>query len=111
MSDRQLYIEIIVDDAGAMKNVGGAAKSASVSMGALESAMTRANAVGGALARIGTDLVYAIGRGVVGAFTSAIELSNKFNNAFIGLGSGANAFGVSADDAKAAAVRLSNDGL
>jgi uncharacterized protein YoxC len=72
---------------------------------------TRAAAAGAFIGTIAADMAAALGRGIVNTFKDAIQASNEFNNAFIGLSSVASAFGTSADEAKAAAQKLSADGL
>lgn len=120
-ADRQLYIEIVVDDKGAVKklseisagveNISKKAKPASADVGLFESAMLKASTVGTILGNALYDLGSRAVGTLVGVFKSAITESNNLQSAFLGLSSLATTFGVDADEAKKAAQSLASDGL
>lgn len=76
-----------------------------------EGIATRASAVGTFIGNIAADMARALVSNLGQAFTEAISLSQKFQNAFIGLSSVARAFGTDADTATRAARTLAADGL
>jgi hypothetical protein len=76
-----------------------------------EGVATRAAAVGTFFGNIATDIAKSLAAGLANALRDAVKFSSEFNNAFIGLGSVARAFGTDTDSATAAARRLSADGL
>jgi hypothetical protein len=72
-----------------------------------EGVATRAAAVGTFFGNIATDIAKSLAAGLANALRDAVKFSSEFNNAFIGLGSVARAFGTDTDSATAAARRLS----
>lgn len=76
-----------------------------------EGIATRAAAVGTFIGNIATKIASSLARAFTEGLKDAIRLSSEFSNAFIGLNSVARAFGADADQATAAAKRLSSDGL
>ena len=72
---------------------------------------TKAVAIGTVLGNVFTKLASSIASGIGSAISDAIRLSSEFNNAFLGLGSVAAAFGQDVGQVTDAAKRLSSDGL
>lgn len=88
-----------------------ATKSAQKFADDFEGTATKAAAVGAFFGTIAADIAKSIASGLASALKDAVKFSSEFNNAFIGLGSVARAFGTDTDLATAAARRLSADGL
>ena len=121
MADRSVYIEIVLDDKGAvaklnqldggLRKAGDGAKKAEKDMSGLEAMMVRASTVGTFLGNALYNLAErAIGT-LVGEIGRAITLSSQATAAFMGLASVAAHFGANVEEAKSAAARLSSDGL
>lgn len=118
---RQIVIEIVVDDKGAVLKLGDvdkaqtrvqqSTKSSAVAMGELENAMFRGSRAGAFVASVLQDLAGTTMRAVYRGFQDSIKSASTFNNTFVGLGSIAKANGVAMDEAKRAAQQLSSDGL
>jgi hypothetical protein len=121
MADRSLYIEIVLDDKGAvaklnsldggMRRVSEGARGAGTSLTSFEAAMVRATAVGNFLGQAVYNLADRGLRFMVGEMGRAITLSTQAQAAFMGLSSVASAFGVDVGAAREAAAALSSDGL
>lgn len=121
MADRQLYIEIVVDDKGAvqklaavdksLKTVGGSGSSAGKGLTEFEKSVMKASAAGAFLA----ETVYDVARGALSmlqrGISSSVTVASKFQNTFIGLTTVARAFGQDVDQTTTAAQALATDGL
>jgi hypothetical protein len=88
-----------------------ATKSAQKFSDDFQGVATKAAAVGAFFGTIAADIAKSMAGAFAGAVRDAVKFSSEFNNAFIGLGSVARAFGTDTDQATAAARRLSADGL
>jgi hypothetical protein len=121
VSDRQLYIEIVVDDKGAvqklaqvdagLKSVGTSAPKTAQGLTDFEKKMVTASAAGAFLA----DTVYDLARGALSnmaaGITKAVSTASAFQNTFIGLSTVAKAFRQDVGATTAAAEMLASDGL
>lgn len=107
----QLTVRISAQIADLQKGMAEGTKAVKDFGSSFEGIATRASAVGSFIGNIAADMAKSLISNLGHAFSEAISLSQKFSNAFIGLGSVARAFGSDADSATAAARKLSADGL
>jgi hypothetical protein len=121
MADRQMFIEIVVDDKGAVKKLAEvddhlkrtkkSGEEAGGGVGQMTKAMTLATAAGTAMGNIISRVVVSGFNLLVGEMGRAIELSASYTKSVNGLVTVANAMGVSAQGAKQAMIDLTRDGL
>lgn len=122
MSSEKVYIELevtgdkavvtAVDKVNrALDGVNTHGKEAEKGLTSMERAMAKATTIGTFLGNAVYDLASRLASSLVGAIGQAIASAAKMQTTLAGLSGVAQAFGIGADKAKEAALRLSKDGL